>query len=199
MKYLKALFTPGGRLPGIDYACTIVPLFFLGILIRHKVFSAEDEPSQIWQAASLVLIWMHFCLTSRRLQDMSYPGFVCFPFFAVIAIRVVKSYSLDDGGDESGSMDVLMFIAQKASSVAMLMIAGCGGLIFGESVVGSNYYGPPFDAQSKKKPRDTEPSAGAARLQIKPNTRQTYGTEGPAPDPRAAPSRSSRQQGFGRR
>jgi uncharacterized membrane protein YhaH (DUF805 family) len=200
-KYLGALLSPFGRLPAIDYACTVIPLFMLTFFVRAKLLQIED-PSQFLQAGALILVWMKFCLTSRRLQDMNYLGVICFPFFAAIAIKLLIDFN-PDMIDEEGAFDFLLFIAQKASGIGMMCLVGCGGLVFGESSVGSNLYGPPFDMPDKKyAERDTASAHAARRMQgsVSSVSRQVAAesTKAVNTSPRSAtPQRL--QGGFGRR
>lgn len=82
-KYFAALFSPMGRLPIFEYWLFVGPLTVAMVLLRSYV-RAADDPSQLAIAGVLLLMWMGFCVTARRLQDMNYPGLLSFPLLKLI-------------------------------------------------------------------------------------------------------------------
>ncbi len=205
-RYLAALLTPAGRLPLMEYWIFILPITLATIMGRGYVRRLEEEPATWIVAAVLILIWMAFCVTSRRLQDMSYPGFLCFPLFAASAVVFLADVDMSIVGDDE---DTLLLVEQlrRWSGVAMALVIGCGG-IMGESHAGPNIYGPHFDAPrgdvARNRAGDGEVQQSARLDRIKRTQSRSspgYGGEGAGVvRPRAAaPAADGRPRGFGRR
>lgn len=204
-KYIAALLTPAGRLPVMEYWIFILPITLATIMGRGYVRRLEDEPATWIVAAVLILIWMAFCVTSRRLQDMNYPGFLCFPLFAASAVVFLADVDLSIVGDDE---DTLLMVEQlrRWSGVAMALVIGCGG-IMGESHAGPNVYGPHFDAprgEGKKRSQDAELEQSARLDRIKRTQARSspgsYGEGAGVVRPRAAATAADgRPRGFGRR
>lgn len=205
-RYISALLTPAGRLPVMEYWIFILPITLATIVGRGYVRRLEDDPPTWIVAAVLILIWMAFCVTSRRLQDMNYPGFLCFPLFAASAVVFLADVDLSIVGDDEGTLELVEQM-RRWSGVAMALVIGCGG-IMGESHAGPNIYGPHIDAppgKGKKKSAadgDLEQSARLDRIKRTPSRSASgYAGEGAGVvRPRAAADTpGGRPRGFGRR
>lgn len=205
-KYIAALLTPAGRLPVMENWIFILPITLATIMGRGYVRSLEEEPATWIVAAVLMLIWMAFCVTSRRLQDMNYPGFLCFPLFAASAVVFLADVDLSIVGDDE---DTLLMVEQlrRWSGVVMALVIGCGG-IMGESHTGPNVYGPHFDAP-RGKANQKGASGGEAQQSARlDRIKRTQARSSPGYDsegagvvrPRAAATAADgRPRGFGRR
>ena len=76
--YFFAPFSPLGRLPLTAYWALSTPIMFLIIGLHWYSKSGADFTSGL-QSLAVFLMWVEFCLLSRRLQDCGWPGLVALP------------------------------------------------------------------------------------------------------------------------
>ena len=144
--YFLALVSPFGRLPPFPFAILAVALAAAHIWVFGQIsYAPHLEPWNVYTIALFVMLWMQFCIFSRRLRDTGSSGIVLFPFLllAVFAFltRIDPSYE-DTYAENSFMMDMLIDNGMRV--VRALYIAG---LIYGiraQGEEGPNAYGPEF-------------------------------------------------------
>jgi uncharacterized membrane protein YhaH (DUF805 family) len=191
-----------------------IPLVILTIAVRVHVDGMEDVPD-LWLGVLLFLMWPHFCLMCRRLQDCGWSGMYYLPIFLLSVFWFLVELDPSILGSDEDAIAENFALLWGLSSIAR-RIAGflfCYALA-GGSEAGTNAYGPEFgtltaddirnrDDRMRERLR-TEHGQDRVSQRTSRVTRDTgrttsYAVEKPAPvaaQPRV-PARL--QGGFGRR
>ena len=221
MRYLAkciiATVTPWGRLPAVPYAVFALVLIAAHCFVQLHLTAAGDAllPYNSWSLSFFVMMWVTFCILSRRLHDAGINSIAVLPLLILTFasyIYVLDHLNLADS-DFKEDRALLAFaehlrICLQAVVLAALAFAGTKA---GES--GDTAFGADFSSSMSRKPR-TETAlrardgtkrvahkANNARVQAvsAPRARQDFDTSGPRGRITPAESARNRQSGFGQR
>ena len=220
MLYLRncliALVTPWGRLSATPFAAMTLAVITTHCLIQMYITDLADDlpPYNAWSMSLFGLMWMGFCLTSRRFHDSGKTAFLLVP--ALIVMFAAYLAVFDDLHFANSAFeedrDVLRW-AERARLVFQIagMIAMIAALVrpgdAGSNAFGDEFYDPknatksvariaahaaPVVPARKIVPAPAEAPSQAAK-------RQDFLANGPRG--RITPGESARQRpdGFGRR
>jgi uncharacterized membrane protein YhaH (DUF805 family) len=84
LPFVGALFVPFGRLP-ISFFLVMNALVAAGQGLLYRQCAALKDPWGLQLVVLMVLVWMSFCLSSRRLQDAGYGSL---PAFLVMLLAI---------------------------------------------------------------------------------------------------------------
>lgn len=144
--YLAALITPTGRLNQFGFAILSIVLAFAHVWVYAQV--RKGHGLDIWgphTIALFVMIWMMFCIMSRRMHDTGAAGFILVPLliFAVAMLLVGIDRSILGPNLSNHAVGDLV-IQHGVKAVRTLAIASFLYLIRAGSEDGDNAYGPEF-------------------------------------------------------
>jgi uncharacterized membrane protein YhaH (DUF805 family) len=189
VQLLLALVTPWGRLPQLVYGVLTLAVGFahgaiFAFLANHaEAYTGYNPLSMLL----IVLIWVQFCLTSRRFHDSNSAAFFLLPLM-ILTIGVYL-YAIDhahladspfqEDRDDAALADQVRTVFQTIGLMIMLFALKSSG----DS--GDNAFGPEFDLRPDTlKGRRRTPSRQIAEAQAKPVSRA------PTPVPKPAAPQS---------
>ncbi|MGL4395272.1 MAG: DUF805 domain-containing protein [Hyphomicrobium sp.] len=212
-----ALLTPWGRISALPYAALSLLVVTVHVALKVRLaISFEDLPVYNPLATALIwLIWVQFCLVSRRLHDSGVNGFILLPLAVIAAAVYLNQFEtaklFDSDFLEERQLAERAALWVKAVELIGIVLMGYAAIRAGEE--GSNVYGLPFGAPrasaalSARGSADDEPAPRAKRS---PEARLSRITAPPVDDKpvvrkqppqpgRPPPPQSLRGAGFGRR
>ena len=146
--YIFALVSPLGRLPLSAYWIMVAPLIVALLGFRFYLQTTNDVGDS-WYLLLIVLLWMHFSLLCRRLQDNNMPGMLLIPLFACLFfVLIMELDPLIIGIDphDVADWDTVLHCCTLASG-----LLGCAW-IYGVLIAGDvdiTAYGPPLGETSE--------------------------------------------------
>ncbi len=146
LRYLLALLTPSGRLPRMPYIAMSFVLIFAHAAVWRLLDAREDGDAYGLLGGSLFFImWMQFCVVSRRMHDVGRTnqmavGLFMVAFITYLACLDPNLLSKDEEAQEFWG-GIITIVAQVAR-IAWMFIAVELFRQDGES--GSNMFGPEF-------------------------------------------------------
>jgi len=144
-QYLAALFIPAGRISQAPFALLCIVLAFGNIWVYAQA-KRGGASSDIYMTVLLVLIWMKFCIMSRRMHDTGKSGAILVPILIFAMVAFLLSY--DQGAMRTvgrGYSDYSLYLSHGTKIVRALFIAVFIYLIRAPSDDGTNAYGPEWD------------------------------------------------------
>lgn len=146
--FLTACIVPSGRLTVVGYIVLSGLVGSAHTALSFQLASAEAATPGMQHLLYLVLLWMHFCLMSRRLHDAGYGNW---PAFALFFVYTTLSFmSLCPGLFEGESTEQSEEGSMTASLVALLPAVALAHkalwaiLVLTPGETGANLYGPEF-------------------------------------------------------
>lgn len=144
--YLAALLTPRGRLDQFGFAVLSIALAFAHVWVYAEIKRGNSldawGPNTI---ALFVMLWMMFCIMSRRLHDTGSTGFFLVPLliFAVfVFFAAIDPDQIAAGFRATAVGDLTIHHGMKI--LRSLAVAGFLYLIRAGGQDGENAYGPEF-------------------------------------------------------
>ena len=180
---LLALVTPWGRLPQSIYGLLTLAVCVLhGAIVLFLASRIEDHPGysgyNALSIALIALIWVQFCLMSRRFRDSSNAAFFLLP--VIVATAAAYLYAIDHAGlaaspfqedrDQAAFAEQIRTVFQTIGLALMLFALKSSG----DS--GPNAFGPEFVLET-----------GTARHKMLPPVAKPV-TTAPKTAPRSTPS-----------
>lgn len=144
--YLAALITPNGRLSQFAFALLAVVLAFANVWIYGQI--RYNPQSAVWNPytiALFVMIWMKFCIMSRRMHDTGSAGLILVPtlFLAVFAFLCAIDRDML-GADFGRDAGTALIVEHGTKIVRTLFIMIFLYLVRAGGEEGENAYGPEF-------------------------------------------------------
>ena len=186
-----------GRLNQFGFALLAIGLAFGHIWVYAQLKYHPDLTG--WNAYTitlLVLLWMKFCIISRRMHDTGSSGFVLVPVLVVLAGLYVVIIDPETMGPSALDSDAAKFVMQHGMRLPrVLLIAIFIYCIRSPGEAGPNGYGPEFGDSDDGTKRASD-MKGGNRLGNEPVHSYTR-----LQVPGSGPQWSERQRpkGFGRR
>lgn len=149
--YVLALFSPLGRLPQFPFAVLAVALAFAHIFVIGQM--SWQGYADTWNGYTIllfVMLWMQFCVFSRRLRDTGNSGAILVPVFLVAMAVFVQRLDPASMYHDATSSDLYQLIGSRAEKlIRALYIAGFIYCIRAGGECGPNAYGPEFGDRSE--------------------------------------------------
>lgn len=159
LNYIMAVLTPSGRIAQFPFAMVAVALAVANIWLYNEALYARGGVGDTWMLVVLALIWMKFCVMSRRMHDTGSNGAILVPFLIVALAVFLVSYNpgiVGAGKEAASSLSMVIDHGQKV--VRSLFVAIFIYLLRAPSEDGPNAYGEEWDAiaqdTGKKKTTD---------------------------------------------
>lgn len=194
--YLLALVSPFGRINQLGFAILAIVLGFAHIYVYAQLKFQPWLPA--WNGYTLLLfcmLWMKFCILSRRLHDTGSNGFFLVPLLLVTAfLYLVAIDPVGMGVPQIKSGVFQYFVQQGIGLPRALLIAVFLYCIRAQGESGPNGYGPEFGEKDDNRARSTSGERFAGDV-----PQHSYGTVGGSGATDAGWSQRRRPQGFGRR
>lgn len=154
--YLIALVSPFGRLGQFHFAVLACVLGFAHLYIYAQMtYMPQGEPWNIYTIALFGMLWMKFCILSRRLHDTGSNGLIAVPVLIIAAIVYLCLVDPNLAGPKELRGMLGDFIVDQGMRIPRaLFIAVFIYCIRAPSETGPNAYGPEFG--------DTDDNSAAA-------------------------------------
>lgn len=191
--YLMALLTPFGRINQVGFAMLAIALAFAHLWAYFQLKMNPDL--DVWNQYTIMLfamLWMKFCILSRRMHDTCSSGFFLVPVLfltAILYLCAIDPSSMGAEGIESPTFKY--FLDQGMRIPRALLIASFIYCIRAQGEAGPNGYGPEFGDTLDKGPSDKN-----APMSNQPQ--HAFRTAGRQPA-RGSWGERKRPAGFGRR
>jgi uncharacterized membrane protein YhaH (DUF805 family) len=217
-KCLFALFTPWGRLSAAPFAVmtTLVIAAHCGIQMHITSLGEDLPPYNAWSMSLFVLMWISFCITSRRFHDGAQTAFWLVPLLVVTFasyLAVLDNLPLASSVFEE-DRDALRWCERGRFALQILGLVAMVAAVARQGDVGDNIFGPEFytpnakgaaksarvqaqvdPVQGQRRPARVAPTAVAAA----PRQPQNFLANGPRGRITPGESTRGRADGFGRR
>ena len=144
--YLIALINPMGRLGQFHFATLACVLAFAHIYIYAQLtYERPLEPWNFYTTCLFGMLWMKFCILSRRLHDTGSNGLIVVPVLLAAAICYLLVIDPDFAGPEAFRGPIGQFIIDQGMRIPrLLFIAIFMYCIRAQGEAGENAYGPVF-------------------------------------------------------
>jgi uncharacterized membrane protein YhaH (DUF805 family) len=221
MRYLGncivALLTPWGRLSAAPYAVLAIALIAAHCFIQLHLTAAGDDlpPYNSWSMSYFGIMWVMFCIMSRRCHDAGKTAFFLLPLLGVVFASYIYVFDNLHFADSDFAEDrAILAWAEHVQMIirfAALVTVSYAGILAGDTE--ENAFGPefyrPVSAPSKPSAR-LSAQAGPQRVarSLKPAIsqsaadqpkKQEWDVSGPRGRITPAESARNRRDGFGRR
>jgi uncharacterized membrane protein YhaH (DUF805 family) len=211
---LIALIAPWGRLSAGPFAVMALLLILAHCAIQMHITDLADDlpPYNTWSMSLFVLMWMGFCISSRRFHDSGKTAFFLVPALVVMFaayLAVFDDLHLANSAFEE-DRDVLRWAERARLVFQILSLVAMGAALMRPGDVGENAFGDEFyDNKSTKKaatrlathaPAAASRKAPAPLADVQPAAKRQEFLAG-GPRGRITPGESARHRpdGFGRR
>ena len=192
--FLLALVNPFGRLPPFSFAILAVVLAAAHLWVFGQL--AYQPHLETWNPYTITLfamLWMQFCIFSRRLRDTGNSGVILFPFLILAVLAFLTR--LDPEYEHTYAENSFLMGLVIDNGLRIVRALYIAGLIYGiraQGEDGPNAYGPEFGDRTIVAPSATSPLVAAATSQPSLSIKR-------GPRPKKEWGRRERPAGFGRR
>lgn len=217
---IAALLTPWGRLSAVPFAVMAILLIAAHTYIQIHLTAAGDSlPTyNSWSVSYFVIMWVMFCIVSRRFHDAGKTAFFLVPLLFAIFASYLYYFDNMHFADSDFAED--RAIASWAEHIRLLLqFVTLGAIAFAtlqQGDYGDNAFGPEFGkkkgaaqtraapAQNQKRQRRAarqlnSPAAASRPQQSPPPPRREFEELGPRGRITPAGLTGSGRNGFGRR
>jgi len=144
--YLAALIVPTGRLNQFGFAVLSIVLAFAHVWVYAKV--RQGHALDMWgpnAMALFVMLWMMFCIMSRRMHDTGASGFILVPLLIAAMGVFLLGMDRDILGREFSSNQIGALVVDHGVKIIRSLAVACFlYLIRAGGEDGDNAYGPEF-------------------------------------------------------
>jgi uncharacterized membrane protein YhaH (DUF805 family) len=194
--YLMALLTPFGRINQVGFAQLAILLGFMHLWVYYQLQLNQNLPA--WNPYSIMLmamLWMKFCILSRRMHDTGSAGFILVPILLLTAGLYLCAIDPESMGAQSWNSPELNYLLEHGMRIPRaLLIAMFVYCVRVQGESGPNAYGPEFGETDDDRP--LKDKKGFISLGTQP--KHAYGLVLPKSTGKPWGERK-RPKGFGRR
>jgi uncharacterized membrane protein YhaH (DUF805 family) len=163
LNYIFALITPSGRISQFPFAILVVGLAFANLWVYNEAVHAKNGLGETYMAVLFALIWMKFCIMSRRMHDTGSTGAILVPFLLISIAIFLMSYDPSLVGATREAADKFsMVIEHGTKGVRVLFVAILLYLLRAPSESGPNAYGPEWGEEEFEKADQKQAKSGRA-------------------------------------
>jgi uncharacterized membrane protein YhaH (DUF805 family) len=221
MRYLGncsvALLTPWGRLSAVPFAVMAIALIAAHGFIQLHLTAAGDDlpPYNSWSMSYFAIMWVLFCIMSRRFHDAGKTALFLVPLLAAAFASYLYVFDNLHFADSDFAEDrAILAWAEHLQIIVRFAVLGTLGYAAVQSGdTGDNGFGPEFYRAKSAPPKassrvavQTGPRRIARNLNSAPPQpaaehpkRQEWDVSGPRGRITPAESARNRRDGFGRR